>query len=149
MLVDEHEKLLRNECGYTGPYPYWDWTIDADANTVPTSPVWDPVTGFGGNGANTGNSTKGFQKCVTNGPYANVTLHIGTSDIFSNEDIPHCLVRDWNNGQSAGEVGDMRRRSVRLKCASLAPQLSELRSFATVRLCGDEQHLLPGRLLQL
>ncbi|KAL0069248.1 hypothetical protein AAF712_003612 [Marasmius tenuissimus] len=104
MMVHEHEKLLRNECGYTGPYPYWDWTIDADANSVTTSPVWDPATGFGGNGATT-------DKCVKDGPYSDITLHIGTKNAFVNKNEPHCLTRGWNDGDPTGSPGDMRRRS--------------------------------------
>ncbi|KAL0576037.1 hypothetical protein V5O48_005944 [Marasmius crinis-equi] len=114
LLVNEHEKLLR-ECGYTGPYPYWDWTIDADADTVPTSPIWDPTHGFGGNGVATGNSTEGFKKCVTDGPYANLVLHVGSPTTLAAENLPHCLIREFNNNQrdSNGEwvVGDMRKRS--------------------------------------
>jgi hypothetical protein len=25
------DKALRDECGFTGIMPYWDWSIDADA----------------------------------------------------------------------------------------------------------------------
>uniref|UniRef100_A0A0W0GBL7 Tyrosinase copper-binding domain-containing protein n=1 Tax=Moniliophthora roreri TaxID=221103 RepID=A0A0W0GBL7_MONRR len=71
------EDALRSECGYTGYAPYWDWTIDADRRAIPQSPIWDSVNGFGGNGIPTGNSTRGFQWCVPDGPYANITLTIG------------------------------------------------------------------------
>ncbi|KAK1225111.1 hypothetical protein PQX77_011981 [Marasmius sp. AFHP31] len=103
-MVDEHEKLLRNECGYTGPYPYWDWTIDADANSVSTSPVWDPVTGFGGNGDDA-------DKCVKDGPYSDITLTIGTTNMFVNKNEPHCLTRDWTASSGSSSPGDMGRTS--------------------------------------
>jgi tyrosinase len=44
------DKKLRSTCGYTGPTPYWDWTLDA-ADPF-RAPVFDgnPITGFGGTG---------------------------------------------------------------------------------------------------
>ncbi|KAG7092538.1 hypothetical protein E1B28_008888 [Marasmius oreades] len=116
MLVHEHENLLRSQCGYKGPYPYWDWTLDADANAVPTSPVWDAVLGFGGNGVPTGNMTAGFKSCVIDGPYANTTLTIGAPTTQTGpEDSPHCLIREWNNGRQDANgnwiIGDMAKSS--------------------------------------
>lgn len=43
-----YEAELRT-CGYTGPMLYWDFVHDSASPA--TSPIWDPVTGFGGNGA--------------------------------------------------------------------------------------------------
>ncbi|KAL0580214.1 hypothetical protein V5O48_001807 [Marasmius crinis-equi] len=112
MFVYEHERALRSECGYTGPYAYWDWTIDADADAVSTSPIWDPIVGFGGNGVPTGNSTAGFQRCVVDGPYANTTLRIGSPlGASAAVDEPHCLTREWNNGEKDSDgdwiIGNM------------------------------------------
>jgi hypothetical protein len=43
------EDALRTDCGYQGTQPYWDWNLDtADWSK---SPIFDPVRGFGGNGA--------------------------------------------------------------------------------------------------
>ncbi|GAB1517309.1 hypothetical protein RhiTH_000355 [Rhizoctonia solani] len=54
-------RLDLTDCGYTGPVPYWDWTIDS--GKLATSDIWDPVSGFGGNG-------NARTRCVENGPYA-------------------------------------------------------------------------------
>ncbi|KAF2815832.1 uncharacterized protein BDZ99DRAFT_514474 [Mytilinidion resinicola] len=46
-----YERSLRDECGYSGAHPYWDWTVDAKpAPDWTKSPVFNPVDGFGGNG---------------------------------------------------------------------------------------------------
>ncbi|KAG6884265.1 hypothetical protein C0993_012695 [Termitomyces sp. T159_Od127] len=45
-----YEKTLRDECKYTGPIPYWDWTKDADPKSPEvfrSSPIFDPIYGFG------------------------------------------------------------------------------------------------------
>ncbi|CAE6523734.1 unnamed protein product [Rhizoctonia solani] len=70
------------DCGYTGPVPYWDWTIDS--GKLATSNIWDPTTGFGGNG-----NTRTSAHCVENGPYANFQLTYPSR---------HCLARRFNSG---------------------------------------------------
>ncbi|KAL4911770.1 hypothetical protein BDW62DRAFT_217025 [Aspergillus aurantiobrunneus] len=54
-FVATYEKYLRQECGYTGAQPYWDWSQDASTNLTSTAifetEIFDPDTGFGGNGA--------------------------------------------------------------------------------------------------
>ncbi|KAK7037335.1 hypothetical protein VNI00_011326 [Paramarasmius palmivorus] len=116
-FVLQYETALRSDCGYTGPLPYWDWTIDADSSTgVPNSPLFDASTGFGGNGRRVVTEVSsrpgraGYETCVTDGPYANTTLTLGRTapDLIYGE---HCLSRTFNNGtwDSAGNflVGDM------------------------------------------
>ncbi|EAU93528.2 tyrosinase central domain-containing protein [Coprinopsis cinerea okayama7 len=50
-FVTLYTNALRDECGYRGPTPYWDWTRDADApEPFVNSPVFDTVLGFGGDG---------------------------------------------------------------------------------------------------
>ncbi|KAH6867026.1 hypothetical protein BKA58DRAFT_318389 [Alternaria rosae] len=97
-----YEKALRDECGYTGGQPYWDWSLDAEphneSSTRPfDSEIFNPDTGFGGNGYPvaatpdqnrlniTGNTGGG---CVINGPFAppHFALNVPT---------PHCLTRDF------------------------------------------------------
>ncbi|KAF9265440.1 monooxygenase [Marasmius fiardii PR-910] len=111
MFIQEHENMLRNECNYRGPYAYWDWSIDADRNAVPSSPVWDGVVGFGANGVRTGNSTSGFERCVVNGPYANHVNTVGAPGRWDINDMRHCLTRQFSNKQRdrSGNltVGDM------------------------------------------
>ncbi|OJJ96059.1 hypothetical protein ASPACDRAFT_81726 [Aspergillus aculeatus ATCC 16872] len=49
-FIYEFESALRDECGYTGDYPYWDW--GADAHDMENSPVFDgSETSMSGNGA--------------------------------------------------------------------------------------------------
>ncbi|KAK6863645.1 hypothetical protein PG995_000173 [Apiospora arundinis] len=55
-LVATYEKALREECGYEGGQPYWDWSLDARPDD-PTSMASFPVdvlgpgkSSFGGNG---------------------------------------------------------------------------------------------------
>ncbi|KAG8765393.1 hypothetical protein FRC12_007511 [Ceratobasidium sp. 428] len=74
------------DCGYNGPTPYWDWTIDS--GKLATSKIWDPKTGFGGNG-----NTRTSSHCVENGPYANLKFKYPNS---------HCLARQFNNGGVRG-----------------------------------------------
>jgi len=101
-FVASYEKALREECGYTGGQPYWDWSLDVSSSNessteVYESPVFDPITGFGGNGpyvfANasvnifnlTGRLGGG---CVENGPFTYPTFKV-------NYPTPHCLTRDF------------------------------------------------------
>ncbi|KAF9873842.1 hypothetical protein CkaCkLH20_08576 [Colletotrichum karsti] len=113
-FVQLHENLLRDECGFTGVHPYWDWTIDADAKNMPQSPLFDPVTGFGGNGQFTGSKEPGFQRCVVDGPFANtnLTLAMGWPNMTEQGNRLHCLTREFNSGDQFDEngnslVGDM------------------------------------------
>ncbi|KAF8710644.1 Common central domain of tyrosinase, partial [Rhizoctonia solani] len=80
------------DCGYTGPVPYWDWTIDS--GKLATSDIWDPVSGFGGNG----NSRT---RCVENGPYASPGFQLTYPS-------RHCLARRFNNGNIRdSRIGNM------------------------------------------
>ena len=101
-FVATYEKALRSECGYTGGQPYWDWSLDGDASnpqsTRPTkSPVFDPITGFGGNGIrvvatpqqNPFNLTSTGGGCVQDGPFV-------ASKFMVNYPGPaECLRRDF------------------------------------------------------
>ncbi|KAF2745875.1 monooxygenase [Sporormia fimetaria CBS 119925] len=98
-----YEKALRTECGYKGAQPYWDWSLDADPkNTSSTawfnSPVFDPKTGFGGNGAyvehTPQNNPFGIPGatgggCVQDGPFTEKAF---TPNYPSG---PECLRRDF------------------------------------------------------
>ncbi|KAJ0164478.1 Tyrosinase [Colletotrichum tanaceti] len=113
-MLKLHEDLLRSECGYAGAQPYWDWTIDADARNVAGSPIFDPVTGFGGDGKMTGSNEPGFRRCVVDGPFANtnLTLGMGWPEVNTRSDRLHCLTRAFNAGlgndaNGIPVVGDM------------------------------------------
>ncbi|KAH6889590.1 monooxygenase [Coprinopsis sp. MPI-PUGE-AT-0042] len=85
---------MREECGYQGPATYWDWSRDADGTgRMVDSPVFDPVTGFGGDGVpgtynppnNPGNPTfpgfpgmpGGTQGCVGTGAFNTSIVRLG------------------------------------------------------------------------
>ncbi|KAK1981675.1 hypothetical protein LZ30DRAFT_592215 [Colletotrichum cereale] len=83
-----YENALRQECGYDGYQPYWNWLAYRDAPSK--SPMFDgSETSLSGNGAfkahNGSVSGRGFVHipsgagggCVTEGPFANMTLHLG------------------------------------------------------------------------
>ncbi|KFA68304.1 hypothetical protein S40285_07211 [Stachybotrys chlorohalonatus IBT 40285] len=81
-----YETALRTECGYTGTMMYWDWVADAAAPA--SASVWDPMTGFGGDGVSPDGSP--FSYCVQDGPFANIELRY-----WNNETRPHCLQRQF------------------------------------------------------
>ncbi|KAL0948838.1 hypothetical protein HGRIS_008961 [Hohenbuehelia grisea] len=103
-FVSTYETALRNECGYTGAQPYWDWTKDADrAHSIVQSPIFDPIFGFGGNGIDIPGYDGAFHNmsfipgwtgggCVTDGPFASYNLSIGPGTLVTN----HCLTRSFN-----------------------------------------------------
>jgi len=103
-FVNVYETALRNECGYSGAQPYWNWSQDVDyKNTFIHSPVFDPKTGFGGNGYHVpgyaglfGNESSigGFTGggCITDGPFASFNLSVGPGTTVTN----HCLQRAFN-----------------------------------------------------
>ncbi|CAN9080630.1 unnamed protein product [Alternaria alternata] len=101
-FVDTYGKAL-HECGYTGGQPYWDYTLDADpqnpsSTRIYESEIFQPDTGFGGNGVKveptpeqnflnlTGGTGGG---CVQTGPF--------TPDKFmvNYPSPPSCLRRDF------------------------------------------------------
>jgi tyrosinase len=101
-FVATYEKALKEECGYTGGQPYWDWSQDAEpqnptSTRIFDSEIWQPDTGFGGNGVwverNASNNPFGIVGgtgggCVKNGPF--------TADKFTvNFPTPGCLKRDF------------------------------------------------------
>ncbi|PPQ80872.1 hypothetical protein CVT25_001881 [Psilocybe cyanescens] len=120
-FVTLYEKTLRDECGFRGAIPYWDWTQDVAGNKsqahktpnfdnklIRTSPVFDPVTGFGGDGVKgtytlPGNITAAsqvlpstFGGCVMDGPFGynasdpnSFAVHVGPGKLVTT----HCLVR--------------------------------------------------------
>ncbi|KAF3914326.1 Tyrosinase [Arthrobotrys entomopaga] len=99
------EMMLRNEVGYTGPFPYWDWHLDTGKGEQAflNSPIWDPILGFGGNGpyiqataeqalgAVPGRSGGG---CVQNGAFQNMKVNLGPTNIMDGPS--RCLSRDFS-----------------------------------------------------
>ncbi|PVH67724.1 putative tyrosinase, partial [Cadophora sp. DSE1049] len=87
-----YEQALRNECGYTGTQPYWNWGLSASNTTA--SPVFDgSATSMSSNGAyiaGRGPLTLSLPPypdiylppgtgggCVTSGPFKNMTVNLG------------------------------------------------------------------------
>ncbi|KAJ5280486.1 hypothetical protein N7478_005858 [Penicillium angulare] len=120
-FIWEHEQALRNECNYTGDYPYWDWA--ADANDLEKSEVFDGSdTSLSGDGVYIPNEPDIGARlpgnypplwlppgtgggCVTSGPFVNLTVNLGPSFLaVSGDNItrasnpldynPRCLKRD-------------------------------------------------------
>ncbi|OSS50031.1 hypothetical protein B5807_05269 [Epicoccum nigrum] len=75
--------------------PYWDWTLDASDPT--NAAVWDPDTGFGGNGdpAVDPLTQSSSKKCLVDGPFKDFQVAY-----TMNGYDPHCLARNFNNGTS-------------------------------------------------
>ncbi|KAF8802282.1 tyrosinase [Phlegmacium glaucopus] len=98
-----YENALRTECGYKGATPYWDWTQDAEeSKSLLDSPVFDPITGFGGTGVpgtyilpeDPDGTSKFFDRasfvgCVQDGPFASQVVRLGPGKLITD----HCLVR--------------------------------------------------------
>lgn len=59
-----HENALREECNYAGYQPYWEEALDMGA--LASSVLFDPVTGFGGQGG----------ECIDDGPFSNLTINL-------------------------------------------------------------------------
>ncbi|KAK7972185.1 Di-copper centre-containing protein [Apiospora saccharicola] len=116
-FLHSYETALREECGYTGYMPYWNWFAHRD--DVTKSPVFDgSPTSLGGDGEffyHNGSlggalaiplpSGKGGG-CIKEGPFAGQKANIGplltvfaefptVKDIFVPN--PHCIRRDLSN----------------------------------------------------
>lgn len=116
--VWQFEAALRDECGYPGHQPYWDWTTHAD--NISATPLFDgSALSLGGNGQYVPqgivNATlPGVPSpqvtfrlpgtgggCVTDGPWGNFTVTLGpvfpygTPNTTGYERKPHCLTRDF------------------------------------------------------
>ncbi|KAK0657072.1 hypothetical protein B0T16DRAFT_400842 [Cercophora newfieldiana] len=106
--------MLRNECGYKGAQPYWDWTLDTPASNFANSPVFDALTGFGGNGPFLPTDPNSFFPpvpgrtgggCVETGPFAGIPdlVHLGPSASVTYD--PQCLKRDFSPYFAARYLG--------------------------------------------
>ncbi|GIZ43681.1 hypothetical protein CKM354_000689800 [Cercospora kikuchii] len=112
-----YEKALREECGYKGYQPYWDWSITAETGLL-ASPIFDGSdTSMGGNGAYVGNRsdivlgaefglppvylpTGSGGGCVGSGPFENMTVNLGPVALDSpggvSQGPPSGGPLDWN-----------------------------------------------------
>ncbi|KAJ5982239.1 hypothetical protein N7451_012339 [Penicillium sp. IBT 35674x] len=96
-FIYNFEQALRNECSYTGDYPYWDW--GADTGAIEKSQVFDGSdTSMSGNGVyipnqsdiqlTLGSSPKLFLPtgsgggCVTSGPFKDYEVNLGPAALI-------------------------------------------------------------------
>jgi tyrosinase len=114
-----YEKALREECGYQGYAPYWDWSLDYEDPTK--SPIWSgdeySLSGDGAvdpnnNGTILGAGTPGELimppgaggGCVYSGPFKDMKVNLGPADLGNDAPgpvaalnyNPRCLKRDIN-----------------------------------------------------
>ncbi len=90
-LLHIYHNTLREQCGYTGELIYWDWTLDWD--NLEHSPVFDPETGFGGDGDTNGEITIGNTgRCVVDGPFTDIV-----AKFYDVKYQPHCLSRGFRD----------------------------------------------------
>ncbi|KAI9930692.1 hypothetical protein ASPWEDRAFT_171316 [Aspergillus wentii DTO 134E9] len=98
-FMHTHQTLLRDQCDYTGPIPWWDERKDAGAfsnASIFSAETFGTISGTAYNGTLFDQDESDYV-CVTDGYFANTTLHIG----FGSSDTTHCLSRDVNNDMSA------------------------------------------------
>lgn len=120
----QYEQALRNECGYKGYQPYWNWAKTAQSG-LEKSPIFDGSdSSMSGNGEfipNQGNVILGGNGlpeipipagsgggCVTSGPFKNMKVNLGPvalgltngSTVSNGNGLsynPRCLKRDLTN----------------------------------------------------
>ncbi|KZL66551.1 amino acid transporter [Colletotrichum tofieldiae] len=86
-----HENLLRQECGYSGPIPYWNEQEDQATGPLIAASIWgnDPTTSFGtGFTYNNG--------CVADGPFTNLRYDV---NIQLERGTEKCLTYDLKQAQ--------------------------------------------------
>jgi len=120
-----YEKALREECGYTGSQPYWNWGLTAITG-LEKSPIFDGSdSSMSGNGeyiAIKGNITLGVGPnlppvilptgsgggCLTSGPFRDMSVNLGPVNLDTPSGVvsnpagpqaynPRCLRRDLTN----------------------------------------------------
>ena len=67
---------------------YWDWV--ADSGNPSAAKVFDPVTGFGGNGTS--------NTCLADGPFKDLKPAYWNGEPRNLEWTPACLARVWERG---------------------------------------------------
>ncbi|KAJ6534938.1 tyrosinase, partial [Mycena capillaripes] len=124
-FLNVYEAALREECGFQGALPYWNWSQDVGSGRpLAESPVFDPIYGFGGNGADIPDYAQKFGRhsrlssagwvapgagggCVTDGPFASFMLSVGPGINVTN----HCMTRAINDNMrqflSPARVADL------------------------------------------
>lgn len=88
----EMEQALRNECGYSGYLPYWDYAKHL-GRPIDQNPLFDGTeTSIGGDGT-------GVNGCVEDGPFANFTVNMPPPDESARQQRnPYCIKRQFTPG---------------------------------------------------
>ena len=93
-LLFVYETALRSKCNYSlSGLVYWDWTLEWD--DLAHSAVFDPDTGFGGDGDRSPDATVTVGnngRCVTTGPFNDIV-----ANFYDVQYRPHCLSRGFRN----------------------------------------------------
>ncbi|KAL0943469.1 amino acid transporter [Colletotrichum truncatum] len=89
-----HEDLLRNECGYTGPYPYWDEQADQALRLIEHASVWDRPAANTSAVAAFGTGRTDENNCVLDGAFTEYRLEITTQ--LERVQPGTCLTRGLN-----------------------------------------------------
>lgn len=90
------EQALRNECGYTGYQPYWNW--DRYAKDPEHSPL------FNGNASSLSGNSPRPGACVNTGPFADMKVNLGPGNSLRYN--PRCLNRSISKENAAGTTAD-------------------------------------------
>jgi hypothetical protein len=116
-----YHDTLRERCGYRGELVYWDWTLDWD--NLAHSPVFDPISGFGGDGQ--GNITIGNTgRCVIDGPFAGLQ-----AKFYDVKYQPHCLSRGFRTDD--GQLGVIDGTLIRPESIKAVLQIAGYEMFVT------------------
>ncbi|TPX18286.1 uncharacterized protein E0L32_002795 [Thyridium curvatum] len=93
--VHAYEKALRDECGYAGFQPYWNW--DRYAKDPANSPLFNGnASSLGGNSVNGG--------CVQSGPFKDMSVNLGPGTSLGYN--PRCLKRAISKQWAAQTTAD-------------------------------------------
>ncbi|KAH8804897.1 hypothetical protein F5884DRAFT_859514 [Xylogone sp. PMI_703] len=98
-FIHLYETTLREKCSFNGNLPYWDWSLDWES--LFSSPVFSSTHGFGGNGNTSLSPILNFGTCVTEGPFADLTLSFAGQETQS-----HCLTRSFQDEGLRGYSGE-------------------------------------------
>lgn len=119
-----YENALKNDCGYKGNLPYWDWT--KDLQQIYHAPIWGPDDiSFGTNGTGDSSPVPGEIRgsCVTDGPFANMTLHY-----LGLKEQEHCFSRGFASENLLHNLTSWLRPQI-IEKLLLMPRYEEFNSY--------------------
>lgn len=125
LFVWTYEKALREECGYEGYQPYWNWDRYA------ADPVNSPM--FNGNASSMSGSSAPGSGCVETGPFADMTVNLGPGGSLAYN--PRCLRRDVSRS-NAQECVAAKTLPVIERSGSIAAFQDTLQSFPGIHANG-------------